>query len=123
MDDGRRRCGVPVGILSLPDPEGEKLISPWSRRTRGTGRLPPRPKQPNELWQTDLRYVKIGGRTYYLLVFLDVFSRFVTYWELLRWMDGETVSLSALSALETLPERARTTAHSSSGSTPSCHCR
>ena len=69
-----------------------------------------------EVRQTDLRYVKVAGRTYYVLVMLDVWSRFVVYHELLRWMDGETVSLAALSALETVPEDVRsgiiTEAHS-----------
>ncbi len=71
-----------------------------------------------ELRQTDLRYVKVEGRTYYLLVFLDVFSRFIPYWELLRSMDRETVSLAALTALETLAEedRARVTIQSNTGS-------
>jgi putative transposase len=51
--------------------------------------------------------VKVAGQQYFLLVFLDVFSRFVPYWELLRSMDGETVSLAALPALETLAEEDR----------------
>lgn len=66
-----------------------------------------RPSEPNRLWQTDLRYVRIERLTYYLLVFLDVFSRFVVYHELLRWMDGETVALAAQSALETVPSGVR----------------
>lgn len=96
----------------------EGLLQPWERGKRGTGKQPPRPSRPNELWQTDLRYVKVMDRTYYLLVFLDVFSRYVPYWELLRWMDGETVSLAALTALETLPEeeRAKVTIQSDNGS-------
>ena len=83
------------------------LIEPWNRSKKGKGQLPPRPGKPNELWQTDLRYVKVAGRTYYLLVTIDVCSRFVPYHELLRWMDGETVSLAALSALETVGEDVR----------------
>lgn len=96
----------------------EGLLQPWERGKRGTGNKPPRPRGPNQLWQTDLRYVKVLGWTYYLLVFLDVFSRFVPYWELLRWMDGESVSLAALSALETLPvaERKEVTIQSDNGS-------
>lgn len=83
------------------------LIEPWNQSKKGTGQLPARPREPNELWQTDLRYVKVAGRTYYLLVMLDVCSRLVVYHELLRWMDGETVSLAALSALETVAEDIR----------------
>lgn len=96
----------------------EGLLQPWERKKRGMGKKPPRPRGPNQLWQTDLRYVKVQDWTYYLLVFLDVFSRFVPYWELLRWMDGETVSLAALSAVETLPEaeRRKVTIQSDNGS-------
>ena len=83
------------------------MIEYWNRSKRGTGQLPARPGKPNQLWQTDLRYVKVAGRTYYLLVTIDVCSRFVPYHELLRWMDGETVSLAALSALETVAEDVR----------------
>ncbi|MDQ3699186.1 MAG: integrase core domain-containing protein [Gemmatimonadota bacterium] len=78
----------------------EGLVVRWVPPARGRGRKPLPPKGPNQLWQTDLRHVKVGGRTYYLLVFLDIFSRLVVHYELLRWMDGETVSLGAQAALE-----------------------
>lgn len=83
------------------------LVSAWELKERGKGKVPTRPTQPNRLWQTDIRYVKVIGATYYLLVFVDIVSRWIPYWELLRWMDGATVSLAALAALETLPEAER----------------
>jgi putative transposase len=95
----------PSSVYRILSEEG--LLEPWERSKRGTGKKPRRPNRPSELWQTDLRYVKVAGRQYFLLVFLDVFSRFVPYWELLRSMDGETVSLAALTALETLAEEDR----------------
>jgi len=95
----------PSSVYRILSEEG--LLQPWERGQRGTGKKPHRPSRPNELWQTDLRYVKVAGRRYFLLVFVDVFSRFVPYWELLRSMDGETVSLAALTALETLAEEDR----------------
>jgi len=106
----------PSSVYRILSEEG--LLDPWERKKRGAGKKPSRPGRPNELWQTDLRYVKVEARTYYLLVFLDVFSRFIPYWELLRSMDGETVSLAALTALETLAEedRARVTIQSDNGS-------
>jgi len=85
----------------------EGILDPGERDQRGTGKKPCRPSRPNELCQKDLRYVKVAGRRYFLLVFVDVYSRFVPYWELLRSMDGETVSLAAFTALETLPEKDR----------------
>lgn len=83
------------------------LIARWQPRQQIRGTRAPRPQAPNRLWQTDLRHVKIDRLTYYLLVFLDVFSRFIVYHELLRWMDGKSVALSAQNALETLPRQAR----------------
>lgn len=78
------------------------LVERWTPKVRGRGALRARPSGPGQQWQTDLRYIKVAGRTYYLIVFLDVFSRFIVYHELLRWMDGETVSLAAQGALETV---------------------
>ena len=73
----------------------------------GNGSVAAEADAAQRAWQPDLRYIKLGTGTYYLLVFLDAFGRFVTYWGLLRWVDGETVSLSALSALETVPRAER----------------
>lgn len=86
--------------------EAGKILR-WSPKERASRRALVRPTEPNRLWQTDLRYVRIEGLTYYLLVFLDVFSRYVVYHELLRWMDGETVALAAQNALETVPSGVR----------------
>ena len=52
--------------------------------------------------------MKVGEPTYYLLVFLDIYSRCIVHHELLRQMDGRTVALAAQAALEQLSERART---------------
>lgn len=51
--------------------------------------------------------MQVSGKTFYLLVFPDVFSRFIVYHELLRSMDGASVSLGAQGALETLPAHLR----------------
>jgi transposase InsO family protein len=80
----------------------------WPARDPKSGRpRPALPTRPDEQWQTDLRYVKVGRRNYYLLSFLDVYSRYIPHWALLRWMDGVSVSIEAAAALETLtpPQR------------------
>jgi putative transposase len=83
------------------------LVCRWPPKTRRNGE--PRralPTRPDEQWQTDLRYVKVGRRNYYLLSFLDVYSRYVVHWALLRWMDGVSVAIEAATALATLtPEQ------------------
>lgn len=84
------------------------LVPEWAPPQRRRSKPLPRPSRPNAQWQTDLRYVKVGELTYYLLVFLDIYSRCIVHHELLRRMDGRTVALAAQAALEQLPERART---------------
>ena len=83
------------------------LVCRWQPRSKRNGE--PRralPTRPDEQWQTDLRYVKVGRRNYYLLSFLDVYSRYIVHWALLRWMDGVSVAVEAAAALATLtPEQ------------------
>jgi transposase InsO family protein len=58
------------------------------------------PTSPDELWQADLTYLRYRFRDYYLLLFLDVFSRFITYWRLCVQMLGSTVADAFQDALE-----------------------
>lgn len=50
-----------------------------------------KPKGPDEIWQSDITYINFRDRDYYLLLFLDVFSRYIVYWRLLTQMTGYTV--------------------------------
>ena len=63
--------------------------------------------RPNQIWGTDLMYLKIGGVDYFYLGFIDEYSRYIVAWELLTGMDGQRVSVAAQAALETLPRNAR----------------
>jgi transposase InsO family protein len=93
------------------------LVCRWPGKTRVKSRNRPLPPtRADELWQTDIRYTKVGARNYYLLSFVDVYSRYVVYHELLRTMDGLTVSIAATAALETLPPGVRPTIQSDNGS-------
>jgi transposase InsO family protein len=58
--------------------------------------------RPDEIWATDLMYLKVGGIQYYLLNFIDEYSRYLVYWELLTSMDGHSISIGAQKALESL---------------------
>jgi putative transposase len=57
----------------------------------------------DQRWGTDLMYVKVGGRPYYYLAFVDEYSRYIVHWELLSNMEGHSLSLGGQKALETLP--------------------
>jgi transposase InsO family protein len=81
----------------------EKLVCPWNRRKKRSRPEEEKAQRPDQIWATDLRYVPVGKRNYYLISFVDEYSRYITHWELLSSMDGQSVSLEAQAALETLP--------------------
>jgi transposase InsO family protein len=58
---------------------------------------------PDHIWATDLMYVTLGGQRYYLVNFIDEYSRYVVHSELMSSMDGHSMSQAAQRALETLP--------------------
>lgn len=62
--------------------------------------------RPDQRWGTDLMYIKVQEATYYYLGFIDEYSRYLVYWELLTDMGGESVSQASQAALETLPREA-----------------
>jgi transposase InsO family protein len=82
---------------------GRKLVCPWTRRRKRSRDADEKAGRSDEIWATDLKYVAVGKRNYYLISFLDEYSRYVVHHELLSDMDGHTVSLAAQAALETLP--------------------
>lgn len=114
LDDGA--CAVSPSTVYRVLGEAN-LVCRWrpKEKTKGTDR-PAAPTRPDELWQTDIRYTKVGEKNYYLLTFIDVYSRYIVYHELLRFMDGWSVSVAAAAALETLPENVRPTIQSDHGS-------
>ncbi len=62
--------------------------------------------RPDEIWATDLMYLTIHGTQYYLVNFIDEYSRYLVHWELLTSMDGHSISVAAQRAIETLPRNA-----------------
>lgn len=82
--------------------KGENLVCPWRRRTKRTREEEEKAKRPDEIWATDLMYVQIGGRTYYLVTFLDEYARLIVHHALVASMDGITVSVEAQGAIERL---------------------
>ena len=80
--------------------KGERLVCPWTRRKKRTREEEEKAKRPDEMWATDLMYVQISGRTYYLVTFLDEYSRLIVHHALVASMDGITVSVEAQGAIE-----------------------
>jgi transposase InsO family protein len=75
------------------------LVCPWRRRSKRRRDELEKAQRANERWGTDLMYVRIGSGQYYLVTFLDEYSRYVVHWELLTDMRGASVSLAAEKAL------------------------
>ena len=77
------------------------LITPWKHQTWQSTR-PEHAKHPDERWQTDIMYVKIRGRFFYLIIFIDEYSRYIVHQALLLSMDADSVSNEAQVAIEKL---------------------
>ncbi len=82
--------------------QSENLVCPWRRRAKRTREDDEKAQRPDAIWATDLMQVTVGGRTYYLLTFLDEYSRLIVHHALVASMDGATVSLEAQAAIEKL---------------------
>jgi transposase InsO family protein len=80
----------------------QNLVCPWRRREKRTLDDEERASRADERWATDLMYIQVSGRTYYLVTFLDEYSRYIVHHELVSNMEGVTVSLVAQTAIEQL---------------------
>lgn len=79
------------------------LVCPWRRRAKRRREAEEKASRPDQRWGTDLMHLKVGTEEYYLVCFLDEYSRYVVHHELLMGLDGQTLSVAAQAAIETLP--------------------
>ena len=77
------------------------LITPWKHPVWESTR-PEHAKSPDEKWQTDIMYVKIRDRFFYLIIFIDEYSRYIVHHALLTTMAADSVSLEAQTAIDKL---------------------
>jgi transposase InsO family protein len=61
---------------------------------------------PDHIWGTDFMYLTIGEHQFFLITFIDEYSRYLVHWEVMSRMDGLSISQAAQAALETLPRDA-----------------
>ena len=80
--------------------KGENLVCPWRRRAKRTREEEEKASRPDEIWATDFMYLQVSGRTYFLVTFLDEYSRQIVHHALMPSMDGITVSIEAQAAIE-----------------------
>jgi putative transposase len=76
------------------------LLSRWKRSAVSSGEYNFRPTAPNEQWHTDVMYVWVAARFYFLLSFVDAYSRYVVHHKLLMSLDGKAVATELQAALE-----------------------
>ncbi len=81
----------------------QRLMASWSRRKKRYREEREQASRPDEIWGTDLMYVKVNAQMYFFVAFIDEYSRYIVHHELLTSMDGVTLSLAAQRAVETLP--------------------
>jgi len=94
----------------------EYLICRWQPKLNRDKRIRYKGNCPDEKWQSDIRYVKISRRTYYLIIFIDEYSRYIVHYELMLSMDGNSVSLAALDAFSTVADDAKPEIQTDNGS-------
>ncbi len=80
------------------------LVCPWRRRKKRSREEQEKPTAANQRWVTDLMEIAIGAGVYYLVCFMDEYSRYIVYHEVLSGMDGKTVSLAGQAAIDQLPK-------------------
>jgi putative transposase len=82
------------------------LVCPWRRRTKRSREEDEKATRPNERWATDVMQVQVGVGTYFVVSFMDEYSRYVVHFEIAPGMDGITVSTAAQAAIDTLAKGA-----------------
>ena len=76
------------------------LLYRWKRRSASAGRKPKEASHPDEVWHTDLMYLWVAGRWYFLVSVLDSYSRYIVAWELALSLAAAAVVNVVHEALE-----------------------
>lgn len=69
----------------------EDLVEPPERREAPWEQPQYEPVGPNVLWGEDWTRIVVGGRRWYLLVLLDLFSRLIVAWDVVPTVTGKQV--------------------------------
>jgi transposase InsO family protein len=80
------------------------LVCPWRRRTKRRREEDEKATRANERWATDVMQIQVGEGTYFVVSFLDEYSRYLVHFDIATGMDGITVGTAAQSAIDTLPK-------------------
>ncbi len=112
-EDGYRRCSYmmidrdiayasPATVYRVLKRAGVMRRRGEVRTKKGTGFV--QPLTPHEQWHTDISYVKVASRFYFLICVLDGYSRMILHWDLREGMDEVDVAIVQQVAHERYPE-------------------
>jgi putative transposase len=79
------------------------LVCPWRRRSKRRREDAEKATRPDERWATDVMQIEVGTGSYFVVTFLDEYSRYLVHYAVEPSMDGITVSTAAQAAIDTLP--------------------
>ncbi len=94
-----RRLMQKMGIQAIyPQPKGKKSgephqIYPYLLRNLAIKRV-------NQVWSTDITYIRLKGGFMYLTAIIDWYSRYVISWELSNSLDGHFCQVALQRALD-----------------------
>jgi putative transposase len=80
------------------------LVCPWRRRPKRSRAEDEKATRPNERWATDVMQIQVGEGTYFVVSFMDEYSRYLVHFAIGPGMDGITISTAAQAAIDTLPK-------------------
>jgi transposase InsO family protein len=115
-EDGYRRCAYmmldadiaavcPTTVYNVLKKAGALRTRQSKPSSKGKGFH--QPKRVHEQWHSDITYIKIGSKYFYLISFLDGFSRMIVHSELREAMSDLDVNIAFQAALEACPEAAK----------------
>lgn len=78
------------------------LLYRW-KRSYSVGTKPAKPTAPNQRWHTDILYLWVCSRWYFLVTVMDAYSRYIVHWKLLFSMTADEVVDVIEEALEKTP--------------------
>jgi putative transposase len=80
------------------------LVCPWRRRMKRRREEAEKATRPDERWSTDVMQLQLGVGTYFVVSFMDEYSRYLVHLEIAPGMDGITIGTAAQAAIDTLPK-------------------
>ena len=79
------------------------LLYRGKRSSKSKGKYDYKPDAPHKQWHTDIMYLWVDGRWYFFIGFIDAYSRYIVYWELLETASSTDVTAALQGALKKYP--------------------